>query len=130
MAQIKHKPPVQVIDTFLAQRDIFSALLVWIILEGFSFVLLPNFTVIPGDNKTLTWVLVSVPLGMGGAFVIGLCSSWLQYCQLRMHKTNPHKKLWILLGNLGSWLGLVGIGLPLITVGVQLWLMIVHGIDT
>jgi hypothetical protein len=34
------------------------------------------------------------------------------------------------LGNLGSWLGLTGIGFPLITVGVELWLMIVHGIDT
>ncbi len=129
MAPTKPKPPVQVIDSFLTQQDILSALLVWVILEGFSFILLPNFTLISGDNKTLTWILISAPLGILGAIMIGLCSSWLQYCHERLHKTNPQKKLLVALGNVGSWIGLAGIGFPLIIVGLEFWFLIIHGID-
>lgn len=95
MAPTKPKPPVQVIDSFLTQQDILSALVVWVILEGFSFILLPNFTLITGENKTLTWVLISAPLGIIGSIIIGLCSSWLQYCHVRLHKTDPKKSLWL-----------------------------------
>jgi|GEM_PF-2438590 len=130
MAPTKPKPSVRAIDSFLTQRDFLSALLVWITLEGFSFVLLPNFTLIAGDHKTLTWILVSTPLGILGAMMIGLCSSWLQYCQMRIHKTHPHKKLLVALGNMGSWMGLAGIGFPLIMIGLELWLLIIHGVDT
>lgn len=130
MAPTKPKPSVQVIDSFLTQQDILSALVVWVILEGFSFVLLPNFTLIPGEDKTLTWVLISAPLGIIGSIIIGLCSSWLQYCHVRLHKTDPKKKFLVAIGNMGSWLGLAGIGFPLIMVGLEFWLLIIHGIDS
>ncbi|WP_299408484.1 hypothetical protein [Acaryochloris sp. IP29b_bin.148] len=129
MAPTKPKPPIQVIDTFLTQKDILSALLVWILLEGFSFILLPSFTLITAENKTLTWILISAPMGLIGALMIGFCSSWLQYCQLRIHKTNPHKKFWVALGNVGSWIGLAGIGFPLIMIGLEMWVRIVYGMD-
>lgn len=129
MAATKPKPSVQVFDAFLTQKDILSALLVWVILEAFSFILLPNFTLIKSDNTTLTWLSISVPLGLIGAFVIGICSSWLQYCHVQLHKTNPHKKLLVALCNIGSWIGLAGIGFPLIIVGLEFWLLIAHGLD-
>lgn len=130
MAPTKPKPPVKVIDSFLTQRDMLSALLVWIILEGASFILLPNFTLISGENKALTWILISVPLGIVGASIIGFCSSWLQYCQLRINKTNKQKNLLVVLGNIGSWLGLACIGFPLIMIGVEMWLLIAIGVKT
>ena len=130
MAPTKPKPPVKVIDAFLTQQDILSALLVWVILEGFSFILLPNFKLINGENKTLTWIAISAPIGLLGAIMIGVCSSWLQYCQLRIHKTNSNKKFMVALGNIGSWIGLAGIGFPMIVVGLELWFLIVHGLDS
>ncbi|QUY40939.1 hypothetical protein HRE53_02870 [Acaryochloris sp. 'Moss Beach'] len=130
MAPTKPRPPVQVIDSFLTQQDILSALVVWIILEGFSFILLPNFTLISGENKTLTWVLITTPLGIAGSIIIGICSSCLQYCHVRLHKADPKKKLLVAFANMGSWLGLAGIGFPLIVVGLEFWLLIVHGIDS
>ena len=92
--------------------------------------LLPNFTLISGDNKTLTWILISAPLGILGAFLIGLCSSWLQHCQLRIHKTHANKSLLVAIGNIGSWIGLAGIGFPLVMIGLELWSLIIYGIDT
>ncbi|NJK41731.1 MAG: hypothetical protein HC934_11000 [Acaryochloridaceae cyanobacterium SU_2_1] len=126
-AKQRPKPPLEAIDAFLTQQDMLSALLVWAVLEGLSLLLLPHFTLFAGEDKRKTWILMSAFLGVGGALLIGLSSSWLQYCQLRVHRQNRNKSLLVFLGNVTSCIGLIGIGLPLITVFIELMLLVLTG---
>ena len=121
------QPLVQDIDQFLARRDALSALIVWFWLEVLSFLVLPQFQLMTGENKILNWVAVSFPLGLIGAGLIGLSSWAVGVVQERVPRSHPNKKLFVLLSEGIGWLGLIGIGFPIIVVGLELGLIMVTG---
>lgn len=108
------------IDVFLGKQDTLSAIMVWTLLEGLSCLVVPTSQIIPGDDKWLTWFLISFPLGILGAILIGLSSILVQWVQDTFDKRTSHKKTWVLLSQALGWLGMVGVGLPLIMVGLEL----------
>jgi hypothetical protein len=128
MPVLKAKFSFSELDLFLTQQDTLTALIIWIVLEALSLIMLPNFQLIPGENKQLTWILISGPSGVLGAILIGFSSSVLQYCHDRLPRRSAHKKTYIGLAQLGSWLGLAGISFPLVMAAVEFWVLFTHGI--
>ncbi|HEY9847366.1 MAG TPA: hypothetical protein V6D03_14370 [Candidatus Caenarcaniphilales bacterium] len=114
-----NKPPGEPIDLEVAQKDFFSALTVWLILEVFSFALLPGFSLIETQNKQSAWFFVSVPLGIVGAILVGVSSQLVYFSQERLQGRNKKSLMW--LGLFGGWLGLAGIGFPLAIAGLEIW---------
>lgn len=117
-----NKLPLEEIDVGVARKDFFSTLSAWLIFEVFSFFLLPGFKLIPAGQKHATWFLISVLLGVLGTILVVVSSQFIFLCQTYLHGGN--KKLLLWLGQLGGWLGLAGVGFPLIIVGLELWLLL------
>jgi hypothetical protein len=114
-------------DLHLARKDALSALMVWILLEGLSLLVLPNFQLIKGETKAWTWFLITIPMGILGSGLIGL-SSWLvKRIQEKVDRQDSNKQLFATLSQALGWLGLIGIGFPIIMVGLELWLLLLQG---
>lgn len=114
-------------DLMLARKDAISAFGVWCLLEVLSFIVLPNFQIIKGANQLGLWLSITVPLGIIGAGLIGW-SSWLvKHLQEKMDRSVTNKQLYVTLSQALGWVGLVGIGLPIIAVGLELWLLMWTG---
>jgi hypothetical protein len=108
------------IDMFLGKQDTLSAFMVWTLLEGLSCLVVPTSQLISGNDKWLSWILISVPLGILGAVMVGASSILVQWVQDNFDKRTSQKKLWVMLSQALGWLGMVGVGLPLILVGLEL----------
>jgi hypothetical protein len=114
-------------DILLARSDALSALGVWIFLEGLSLIVLRDFRFLPAENKFVTWILISAPLGAIGAVCIGI-SSWLvKRIQEQMDRSQSNKPMLVFFSQALGWLGLVGIGLPMVMVGLELLSYITEG---
>jgi hypothetical protein len=105
----------------LLKQETLTALPPWFVLELFSLPFVEGFTQIPGNNKLLTWLLITIPLGMMGAILVGLSSEFIRICQ-EHYRNTANKRSLICLGLVGSWLGLAGVGFPLSIVVVELWM--------
>jgi hypothetical protein len=114
-----HKFPFEEINLETTRKDCFSALFVWIVIAGFSFILLPGFGLIEAKNKQSAWFFASLPPGVIGSILVGTCSELIRLCQ--EHYQGRSKRLLIWLGTLGGWLGLAGVIFPLIIIGLDLW---------
>jgi hypothetical protein len=111
----------------LARKDAASALIVWIFLEGLSLLILPNFQLIQGSNKLPIWLSITMPAGLVGAVMIGISSWWVTWTLSKIDRQNQNKRLYTTLAQALGWFGLVGVGLPMIVVGVELWLTMLRG---
>jgi hypothetical protein len=111
----------------VARKDAASALIVWIFLEGLSFMILPNFQMIQGDSKLLIWLSITIPAGVVGATMIGVSSWWVNWTQSKIDRQAQNKRLYVTLAQSVGWLGLIGVGLPMIVVGLELWLSMLRG---
>jgi hypothetical protein len=107
-------------DLLLARNDALSAFVVWVCLEGLSLLVLPNFRFLSGEHKLFSWFLISVPLGMVGAGLIGFSSVLVRRVQERVDRSYANKPALVVLSQAVGWLGLVGIGLPMAMVGLEL----------
>lgn len=105
----------------MIRKDFFSAFLVWLMLEIFSFILLPNFQLVGPENKFRTWASISIPLGLVGCVLVSVSSEFIFLCHERLVDRDL-KRVLIWLGQIGGWLGLVGVGFPLIVMSIELWL--------
>lgn len=108
-------------EVVVIPKDFFSAFLVWLLLEVFSFILLPSFQLIGPEHKFRTWIMISVPLGVIGALLVGFSSQFIFLCHERMHNRDL-KWVLIWLGQIGGWLGLIGVAFPLIVMCIELWI--------
>jgi hypothetical protein len=128
MSELKSKFSFENVDLFLTQQDTLSALIVWVVLEGLSLILLPSFQLIPGDEqKRLVWILLSGSLGVTGAILIGLSSGIIQYCHDNLPRRGTNKQSLINLAQVLSWIGLIGVGFPLVVVTLEFWLVLTQG---
>lgn len=109
------------IDGNVLKKEILMAIPPWVVLELFSFPFVHGFSQIPGSNKYLTWLMITIPLGLMGAFLVGLSSEFIRICQEHF-RSSPNKRSLIGLGLVASWLGLAGIGFPMSIVVVELWM--------
>ena len=114
-------------DLQLARKDAFSALIVWFFLEGLSLMLLPTFQMVQGANRLSIWLSLTIPSGTIGAVLIGTSSWWVKWTQEKIDRQASNKQLYVTLSQAIGWLGLVGIGLPMIVVGIELWLSLMRG---
>lgn len=114
-------------DLLLARKDAVSALIVWSFLEGLSLMLLPGFQMIQGASRFSIWLSITIPLGLIGAVLIGTSSWWVKWTQEKIDRQVSNKQLYVTLSQSIGWLGLVGIGFPIIVVGVELWLSLMRG---
>lgn len=127
MSTLKSRTSFERIDLFLTQQDTLSALLVWAVFEGLSFLLLPTFVIISGEHQQLIWILLSGSVGVTGAVLIGLSSGLIQYYHDTLPKRGTNKQMLINVAQVMSWVGLVGVGFPLIMIIMELWLLISAG---
>jgi hypothetical protein len=111
----------------LARKDAASALIVWIFLEGLSLLILPNFQLIQGSSKLSTWLSITLPPGIVGAGMIGVSSWWVTWTQDKIDRQDQNKRLYTTLAQALGWFGLIGVGLPMIVVGLELWLTMLRG---
>ncbi len=114
-------------DLQLARKDAVSALFVWFFLEGLSLIILPSFQMIQGSNRLSIWLSITIPAGILGAVLMGISSWWVKWTQEKIDRQNANKQLYVTLSQAMGWLGLVGIGLPIIVVGVELYLALMRG---
>jgi hypothetical protein len=131
MRQHRLQPFIQESETKLnlklARKDAASALIVWIFLEGLSLVILPNFQLIQGENRLPIWLSITIPAGLMGAVMIGVSSWWVTWTQTKIDRQVQNKQLYVTFAQAIGWLGLVGVGLPMIVVGMELWGSMLRG---
>ncbi len=115
-------------DFLLARHDALSAFMVWVCLEILSLLVLPNFHFIHGEHKHLTWFLISAPIGIMGAGLIGFSSVLVRRVQEKVDRSHVNKSSMVFLAQSVGWLGLVGVVLPMAMVGLELLNYMQNGI--
>ena len=116
----------------VAQRDILTALGLWLTLEVICFAILPALKFIEPGDRLRAWFMTSVPLGILGSFTVGVSSHLLiRFNQLRYpeSKHHPRKTFLLALGQLIGLLGLGGVGFPAAMVIAEFFLQAFQAIQ-
>ncbi len=104
----------------LARKDFFVCLGIWLALEIIGFAILPALGLGQTRTSLQSWFLVSLLFGVGGAILTASSTqlgNFFQNQTLFIH----NKLLQALFVLLVSWLGLLGIGFPLLVISLQLF---------
>lgn len=104
----------------LARKDFFVCLGVWLSLEIICFALLPAFQLGQTRASLQPWFLVSLLLGVGGAILTASSTQLGDFFQNQTFFIH-NKFLQNIFILLVSWLGLLGIGFPLLVMSMQLF---------
>jgi hypothetical protein len=102
----------------MQRRDFVSALTLWVVAEFVGLLFFPAIGVINPGPKLRTWFMWSIPLGLGGAMLIPLCSRFVAITNDRQ-ASKDSKQLGSILGQVGGWLGLFGVLYPLIVATIE-----------
>ena len=95
----------------LQRRDLVSGLILWGVAEGVGFWLFPKLGLIrPSPEMFQRWVLLSLPLGIGGVLLISFASGMISYSRDR---GKPVKTLTSIVAAVGGGVGIAGILYPL-----------------
>lgn len=101
----------------LAKKDFLASITMWVVLEVVSFIVFPALRLIQPGNRLQTWFWISVPLGLGGALLIGGSSQFVAMINDRAIRTNKPLLVW--LGQAVGWVGITGILFPLLMVCIE-----------
>ncbi len=102
----------------LAKKDFLIALGIWLSLEFVSFVVFPGLKLIDPGDRASVWFYTSIPLGLGGAFLLGASS---RFIAVTHEKTPKNQRFFrIALSQVAGWIGLAGVAFPLAMVIVEL----------
>jgi hypothetical protein len=101
----------------VGRKDFLIGILLWLVMEFVSFVVLPAVGVIEPGDRLKGWFLLSLPLGIGGALLLGGSSRFITATQERSAKSS--KLLLNFLGQFGGGLGLFGIVFPFVMVTAE-----------
>lgn len=96
----------------LWRRDFLRGLGLWIVIEIVSFLLLPGLGAIQPGDRLKFWFGLSIPLGIGGALLLGGSSRFVALTNERA--ASGSKTLLSLLGQFGGSIGIAGILFPFI----------------
>ncbi|MBW4472307.1 MAG: hypothetical protein KME45_18170 [Stenomitos rutilans HA7619-LM2] len=96
----------------LLRRDFLRGLGLWIVIEIVSFLVLPGLGAIQPGDRLKFWFGLSIPLGIGGALLLGGSSRFVALTNERMASGN--KTLLTLLGQFGGSIGIAGILFPFV----------------
>lgn len=102
----------------LAKKDLFICLGIWLALEAVSVGIVPAIGLSQPGLALNLWHIVSVPMGIGGAFLLAYAT------QLTTSDAAPGSRRRVSrpqLASLSSWAGLAGIGFPLLVISVQIF---------
>ncbi|NJR58430.1 MAG: hypothetical protein HC769_05940 [Cyanobacteria bacterium CRU_2_1] len=105
----------------LARRDLFVCLGIWLALETICFALLPALKFDQSGGKSELWFIISLPLGIGGAFLMASSTQLALVSQTEPRLPRSKKLGLSLLAFLSSWAGLLGIGFPLLFMSIQIF---------
>ncbi len=111
----------------MARKDAANALVVWAVLEGLSLLILPTFRIIQGDQRLPIWLSITIPLGIIGAVLIGVSSWAVKQVQETIDRQAANKNLYVTVAQAIGWLGAIGVGFPLIVVGLELFNSMLRG---
>lgn len=103
-----------------ARRDFFTCLGIWLSLEVLVFAVLPLVGLAQLSGGFMLWFALSLALGMVGALVL----SWGVRMLLKSRPTGdrPRRRVFqALLGQLLSWVGLLGIAFPLLVMSIEIF---------
>ncbi|SRR5579883_1922859 len=96
----------------LGRKDFLKGLGLWIVIEIVSFLILPGLGAIQPGDRLKFWFGLSIPFGIGGAFLIGSSSRFIAVTNERASSSS--KTLLSILGQFGGWIGLAGILFPFV----------------
>ena len=95
----------------LARRDLLTCFGIWLALEIVGFGLLPAIGLARSEFNIEPWLIVSLPLGIGGAFLLASSTQMLG----RVHQDDRSQQIMMKISStLLSWVGLIGIGFPIL----------------
>lgn len=106
-----------------ARRDFFTCLGIWLSLEVFVFVVEPLTGLAKLSDSLMLWFIASLVLGIGGAFLLSFGAQMLLKSRLASDRSRRLGRS--LLGQLASWLGLVGIAFPLLVMSIGIFTNVV-----
>lgn len=101
----------------ITRRDFWYALGLWAGLEVFSFILCPLMGLFPLRDRSLTWFLISLPLGVSGAFLVAASSRFVVVTNHRRRSLIKTLEVWV--AQAIGWMGLLGIAFPLLMVALE-----------
>jgi hypothetical protein len=96
----------------LGRKDFMTGLILWLVLEVLTFIFLPILGIIPFSDRLKGLFLVSLPLGVGGAFLLGASSRFVAVTNERI--ASQSKILLSFLGQFGGGIGMAGVIFPLL----------------
>lgn len=102
----------------IARRDLFVCLGIWLALELVCFGILPALNFGRSGYSPENWLMISLPVGVGGAVLMASSAQLAAEEQWR-RSSNPWGLSFITV--FLSWLGLIGIGFPLFVMSIQLF---------
>lgn len=98
----------------LLRRDFLRGIGLWIVIEIISFLVLPGIGAIQPGERLKVWFSLSIPLGIGGALLLGGSSRFVALTNERA--ASGSKTLLSLLGQFGGTIGIAGILFPFVMV--------------
>lgn len=98
----------------LWRRDFLKGFTLWIVIEIVSFLVLPGLGAIQPGDRLKFWFGLSIPLGLGGALLVGGSSRFIAMTNERT--SSGSKTLLSLLGQFGGSIGIAGILFPFVMV--------------
>lgn len=96
----------------LGRKDFLTGLLLWVVLMFVSFLVLPAIGAIQPGERMNTWFALSLPLGIGGAFLLGFSSRFMAITNERA--SSGSKSLLAIVGQFGGWIGMAGVLFPFV----------------
>lgn len=102
----------------LHKKDFLTALKLWVAIEVISFWFLPTLQPIEAESRMRLWMVISVPLGLGGAVLIAASSQFVAHTGYLAK--GGGKKLLSTVGQFAGLFGLTGVLFPLIVVTIEL----------
>jgi hypothetical protein len=105
--------------TNLVRKDLFVCLGIWLALEVVCFAILPALQLSLPRTSLQSWFLFSLLLGVGGAVLTASSTQLDEFLQtqetLLSRRVFRSFSIFLL-----SWLGLLGIGFPLLVMSLQI----------
>lgn len=101
----------------LGRRDFLISIGIWLSLEFVGFVIFPALKLVNPGDRMIGWFWTSIPLGIGGAFLLGASSRFVAISNELKDPNKRRPRIW--LGQMAGWIGLAGVAFPLLMISLE-----------